>query len=131
MPHSGVLATILSGLEPSVAICLACIPLLRPLFYRKSSLESNSSGSGYENNKSSGLYFKKGSKSAHKDPTSTFSELYDDNDDSSQIQLQLQPLPEDTPVVNVSTEQDREANWPSASPSQMIRVKKTWEVSRN
>ncbi|KAF2714584.1 hypothetical protein K504DRAFT_478026 [Pleomassaria siparia CBS 279.74] len=31
MTHSGVLTTILSGLEPSVAIALACVPLLRPL----------------------------------------------------------------------------------------------------
>jgi hypothetical protein len=35
MTYSGVLATLLSGLEPSVAIALACLPQMRPLFARK------------------------------------------------------------------------------------------------
>lgn len=32
MTHSGVVATLLSGLEPSVALALACVPFLRSLF---------------------------------------------------------------------------------------------------
>ncbi|PVI05356.1 hypothetical protein DM02DRAFT_584324 [Periconia macrospinosa] len=35
MTYTGVLATILSGLEPAVAIALACIPQMRPLCARK------------------------------------------------------------------------------------------------
>ncbi|KAF1973739.1 hypothetical protein BU23DRAFT_598852 [Bimuria novae-zelandiae CBS 107.79] len=35
MTHAGVLATVLSGLEPSVAIALACLPQMRTLFVRK------------------------------------------------------------------------------------------------
>ena len=33
--HSGALTTASSGLEPAVAIALACIPLLRPLHKRQ------------------------------------------------------------------------------------------------
>ena len=35
MTYEGVLATLLSGLEPSVAIALACLPQMRLLFARK------------------------------------------------------------------------------------------------
>ncbi|KAH8846063.1 hypothetical protein MCOR27_010397 [Pyricularia oryzae] len=35
MTHEGAVATLLSGLEPSVALTLACIPLLRPLLCRR------------------------------------------------------------------------------------------------
>ncbi|TLS26695.1 hypothetical protein PpBr36_04408 [Pyricularia pennisetigena] len=52
MPHEGAVATLLSGLEPSVALMLACIPLLRPLLCRRperrsclSSLYMNNGGS--------------------------------------------------------------------------------------
>ncbi|KAF2684446.1 hypothetical protein K458DRAFT_442819 [Lentithecium fluviatile CBS 122367] len=83
MIYSGVLATILSGLEPAVAIALACIPLMRPLFGKKSTKTSDS-GYNYESSKTSRIYSKK----AGRDATNTFSELVDDNDDSSQVQVQ-------------------------------------------
>jgi hypothetical protein len=35
MPFTGLLATLFSGLEPAVAISLACVPFIRPLFGRK------------------------------------------------------------------------------------------------
>src|SRR4051794_10623647 len=34
MTYTGVLATILTGMEPSIALSLACIPFLRPLVKR-------------------------------------------------------------------------------------------------
>lgn len=34
MTYEGVLATLLSGMEPSVAIALACLPQMRSLFAR-------------------------------------------------------------------------------------------------
>lgn len=35
MPYSGAAATLLSGVEPAVAIAMACIPLMGPLFRRR------------------------------------------------------------------------------------------------
>jgi hypothetical protein len=86
MTHSGVLATILSGLEPAVAIVLACIPLMRPL-YGKSKKTMHSSFE-YSSSRQTSLFSKKGSRTHHLDPTATFSELLDNNDASSQIELQ-------------------------------------------
>jgi len=86
MTHAGVLATILSGLEPSVAIVLACIPLLRPLFGDKSrKLRENHSGyAHYASDSGSGLYSKKGGIMVDRE----FQVLDEDNDrNSSQVEL--------------------------------------------
>ncbi|KAI4923285.1 hypothetical protein J4E85_008322 [Alternaria conjuncta] len=85
MTYTGVLATILSGLEPAVAIVLACIPLMRPLFGKSN--QAMRSNLDYESSKKTSLLSKKGSR-RHDDPTATFSELVDGNDASSQIELQ-------------------------------------------
>lgn len=120
MPHSGVLATILSGLEPAVAIGLACIPLMRPLFSRrqKPSLESHGTDHTYSSNsKSGGFYFRKASKNPIKDPTSTFSELYDETTNSSQVELRMEPLREATPAADACVAQEGKGkeNWPAGS----------------
>ncbi|KAF2204466.1 hypothetical protein GQ43DRAFT_446691 [Delitschia confertaspora ATCC 74209] len=85
MTYDGVLATLLSGLEPAVAIVLACIPLLRPLFGSHKLKENTSSKYGYRSGGGSELYSKKGmTKSGNRE----FQELEDDNDDSgSQVEL--------------------------------------------
>ncbi|KAF1837686.1 hypothetical protein BDW02DRAFT_490820 [Decorospora gaudefroyi] len=129
MTHSGVLATILSGLEPAVAIVLACIPLLRPLFGGKSrhdDLPYNKYGSG----KRASLFSKKGSSGSHgHDPTATFSELVDDNDTSSEIRLQpIKPVQ----MVRVSSSDDRPKDlFPSTTDNYTITVEKKWEVRRD
>ena len=41
MTYTGILATILSGLEPSVSIALACIPQMRPLCTHRKPLSYN------------------------------------------------------------------------------------------
>jgi hypothetical protein len=128
MTHTGVLATILSGLEPSVAIALACIPLMRPLFGRKDP-SKNGSSYDYNSNKSSGRFSKKERRGAHRDPNS-FSEIVDDNDDSSEIHLQpMKPIHN----VTVSTEpatKDRHENV-TPLPSQAITVESKWEVQHD
>jgi hypothetical protein len=121
MTHTGVLATILSGLEPAVAIALACIPLMRPLFGKKN--PDSRSASQYNSSKNSGLYSKKDSRNASRGP-STFTELVDD--DSSEVHLQpIKPVAN----VNVSTEAVPPQLRESVSvPGQAITVERKWEV---
>jgi hypothetical protein len=121
MTYTGVLATILSGLEPSVAIALACIPLMRPLFGRK---DPSGKGSAYEySNKSSGIYTKE-VRGAVRDPNS-FTEIVDDNDDSSEVHLQpIKPCQN----TSVTTEPIDRRESITALPGQAISVQKKWEV---
>ncbi|EMD68955.1 hypothetical protein COCSADRAFT_76162, partial [Bipolaris sorokiniana ND90Pr] len=86
MTYNGVLATILSGLEPAVAIALACIPLMRILF-RKSRRTTHSSYQ-YGSNRQTDLFPKKRSETHGLNLTATFSKLVDKNDASSQVELQ-------------------------------------------
>ena len=75
MTYTGVLATLFTGIEPAVALSLACIPFLRPLL--KGNKLSTRADSQYASGKlrSTGL-----SESGNR----PFKEL---NDDSSEIQL--------------------------------------------
>jgi hypothetical protein len=130
MTYAGVAATILSGLEPAVAIALACIPLLRPLF--PASSPSPNSVSRYKfgtSKRGSVLSSKKGS--AH-DPTATFSELVDDEDAESQIQLR--PV-EGVQSVLVEGNEERgrleRGKDGVMSSGHSITVERKWEVSRN
>lgn len=127
MTYTGVLATILSGLEPAVAIVLACIPLMRPLFGRKEQSKNNSAYD-YNSNKSSGIYSRKGNRSAGHNPL-TFTELEDDNDDSSEIHLQPTKTVQN---VTVSTEPvDCGRGSLAALPGQAITVERQWEVQHH
>ena len=120
MTYSGVLATVLSGLEPAVAIALACIPLMRPLLGRKSA-KTNDSHYKYDSSKMSRVY----SKRSGLDTSNTFTELVDENDDSSQIQLQsLKP----SLALHLYIPQD---NQRPAQKSQDIVIKKSWDISRS
>jgi hypothetical protein len=124
MTYEGVLATILSGLEPAVAIVLACIPLMRPLF-SKTRNTANSSFS-YGSSTHTSLFSKKGGKVPDLDPTATFSELMDDNDASSQIELQ--PI-KTSQIVRVSSVCSHHKQVP-ANLNHAITVETRWEVRR-
>jgi hypothetical protein len=125
MTYDGVLATVLSGLEPAVAIVLACVPLLRPLLGRRKN-ESQKSGYDYGSSGGSGLYSKQVTRSASR----PFAELDDDHDDvdnSSEVQLQpIKPVRE----VNISA---TEPNGSDQSPPKLsaVSVEKRFEVSSN
>jgi hypothetical protein len=125
MTYTGVLATLLSGLEPAVAIVLACIPLMRPLLGK--SKGATRSSFDYDSSKQTSLFSKKGSR-RHDDPTATFSELVDNNDASSEIELQ--PI-KTCRVVRVSSvyKHDRQ-NVPTSS-DHAITVERRWEVRRD
>jgi hypothetical protein len=127
MTHSGVLATILSGLEPAVAIALACIPLMRPLLGTRS---SNKNGSGYyhDGSKRSGSYPKKGSRNAIYAAPGTFTELVYDNENSSEVQLQ--PVRSGTSVT-VSDDREVVNRQSTPSPDRTITVERRWEVRRD
>jgi hypothetical protein len=122
MTYTGVLATILSGLEPAVAIALACVPLMRPLFGKKG-LAKERTGYDYNSSKTSGAFSKKGSKNGSRGP-STFTELVDD--DSSEIHLQpIKPAHE----VSVSATPMQHNQRQSMSTSgQTITMERKWEV---
>lgn len=123
MTYAGVHATILSGLEPSVAIVLACIPLMRPLFGKS----RNSADTGYEYGSSGkASYFSKKSAGPHNmDPTATFSELVDNSDDSSQIELR--PV-EGIQRVCISSDEERPRKKNKTLSAHTISVERKWEV---
>ncbi|KAH7394443.1 hypothetical protein BKA66DRAFT_411077 [Pyrenochaeta sp. MPI-SDFR-AT-0127] len=126
MTHSGVLATILSGLEPAVAIALACIPLMRPLWGKKAP-ESKGSSYVYDSSNQGGSYPKKGNRRTSLGATGTFTELVYDNDDSSEIQLQ--PVrPKRSVSIIAAAENKSDQSLPS--PNQAITIEKKWEISR-
>ncbi|KAE9972923.1 hypothetical protein EG328_004691 [Venturia inaequalis] len=87
MTYTGVLATILSGLEPSVAIALACVPLCRPLWRSRPS-KTKDSQYEYGNSRNTPLY-----PNRHRQDASRRLDTLDDS--SSELQLQ----PSDTDAV--------------------------------
>lgn len=126
--QSGVLATILSSLEPAVAIALACIPLLRPLF-GSTTPPKTGSRSEYASSKQSSLYSKKGSRSARRRP-GTSTEVVDDNHDSSEVQLQpMEPVQRAN--VTVAPAKDNRDSQAPPSLKQAIGVERRWELRRD
>lgn len=112
MTDSGLLATIFSGLEPSVALALSCVPYLRPYFggtFRTPKNTYNSDGviKSHEGNASNN--------------SRPFEEL---NDDASEVQLRPLKVRQD---VHVSAHSDEEEKR-NANKSPFITVKKHWEV---
>jgi hypothetical protein len=102
MPYSGTLTTILSGIEPAVAIFLACVPLMHPIVKRFTSRTDrvDSSRLGYNTGGFSRGYTKQkgGSRETSRDSTELFED--DDNDDDSQIQLQPVDVSGTNPIRN-------------------------------
>lgn len=139
MTYSGILATLLSGLEPAVAIVLACIPLLRPLFVKS----RHNLDSGYRYGSSNGKHIsflsKRGGGSSALshglDPTATFSELVDHQTNNSS-QIELRPV-EGIQRVCISSDEERgkeERGKTMANggvPPRTISVERMWEVKRS
>jgi hypothetical protein len=113
MTYAGVLATILSGLEPSVAIALVCVPHLRTLFTRSS--QSKKLGYDYGVSGSSQLYASRDKRSA----TRPFDPL---NDDCSEVQLEPMDHRHSAQVETSVAGKSDEAN------KGTITVEKRWEV---
>jgi hypothetical protein len=113
MTHSGVIATLLSGLEPSVALALACVPFLRPYF-----------GGGFRETKSASYYVDSSGKShkgSHGAGSRTFEEL---PDDASEVQLRPIKVTQDT---HISASKSNGHSHLSTGPA-VITVQKQWEV---
>lgn len=114
MTYTGVLATILSGLEPAVAIALACIPLLRPLY--KSRTTEISLSRYYGSSEASEFLSKKGSKYNNRP--------FDALDD----EIQLQPV---QPIHNVkvtATVDTGSKNLLAMTKPNAITIDTRWEV---
>ena len=121
MTYDGVLATVLSGIEPAVSIVLACLPLLRPLLGRR---KSRKSGYDYGSSGGSGLYSKQVTRSAN----GPFAELDDDRDDTdNSSEVQLQPI---KPVQANTSAKQKEHVSPKLSLA-AINVEKRFEVTSN
>ncbi|KAF9697828.1 hypothetical protein EKO04_004378 [Ascochyta lentis] len=117
MTYDGVLATVLSGLEPAVAIVLPCIPLLRPL-YKTRGFETRTS-QYHGSSGASELFSKKGSKSNNY-PFDAF------HDNSSEIQLQ--PFKHMHNVRVSATPISRGEDTFTTRKSNVITVGTKWEV---
>jgi hypothetical protein len=115
MTYTGVLSTIFTGIEPSIALSLACVPFLRPLI--KSNKMSTRADSQYEYGRSSTLRSKGPAYSGN----GHFKEL---NDDSSEVQLR--PMGR-SDSMKYETEIGQGQQRP-AEPAGVIYVKKGWDV---
>jgi hypothetical protein len=139
MTYTGVLATIFTGIEPAVALSLACVPFLRPLIYRNGNNNNISTGSDNSQYASrSGDSTTLRSKQ-HGDPLrgrrgkggggpSSKEQHHDDNDDSSEIQLR--PL-EGSGELRYEAEVSpggRRGPTPPGSTEGAIMVRKGWDV---
>ncbi|USP80139.1 hypothetical protein yc1106_07413 [Curvularia clavata] len=122
MTYEGVLATVLSGLEPAVAIVLACVPLMRPLFAK--SRHSMDTDYQYGSSRQTTFTLKK-NRSHGLDPTATFSELTDGTNSS---QIELRPV-EGVQRVCISSDEERSQQEKALSP-RTISVERKWEVRR-
>lgn len=111
MTYTGVLATILTGIEPAVALSLACVPFLKPLISRNGG--STDASSPY----ASRIMRSKGQAGS---ATRPFKEL---QDDSSEIQLQ--PLGSESLKYEAEISQGHKEQIGSDG---TILVKKGWVV---
>lgn len=120
MTYEGVLATLLSGLEPAVAIVLACLPLLRPLFSRRKAPTNSKSGYGYNSSGGSGFY----SKSVPRSTSRPFTELDDHELSDNSSEVQLHPVHKtNVQIMAVQQENDRPLDFSN------IAVERKWEVT--
>lgn len=116
MTWSGLLATLFSGLEPSVAISLACVPFLRPLF-----------GTNEATPPPTKYYLPDGSNQFSKGNRSGNDRPFEELDDASDIQLQPVKGESDfTILTNIDNEDKDEQD--SSNQSNGIRVYTKWEV---
>ena len=117
MTYTGVLATIFTGIEPAVALSLACIPFLRPLIKGKA-LRSTGVDSPYPSRTL-------GSKGPSGSANRPFKEL---SDDSSEVQLQ--PLGSDSFRYEAEVSREgghKEHKQPIASTGAIL-VSKGWNI---
>jgi hypothetical protein len=121
MTYSGVVATVFSGIEPTVALILACVPFLRPLF-GKSSNESPAS----QYNLSDGTHGGYSKKVTGSSQNRTFEEL---DDDSSEIQLQ--PVPADSKFYVSASPDHTNSAYDHKLTSKSITIQTKWEVDYN
>ncbi len=111
MTYTGVLSTIFTGIEPAIALSLACIPFLRPLI-SGGKLRSTGMDSPYPSRTL-------GSKAPSGSANRQFKEL---SDDSSEVQLQ--PLGNDALKYEAEVSRDKQPT-PSTG---AILVSKGWNI---
>lgn len=116
MTYTGVLATILTGMEPSIALSLACIPFLRPLV-KRGVLGSTGTDSRYAS-RTLGSKGPAGSR--------PFKEI---SDDSSEVQLQPMGSDNFKYEAEVSREEGPKGHKQPSGSTGAILVSKQWTVA--
>lgn len=124
MTYEGVLPTLLSGLEPAVAIVLACLPLLRPLFGRRRTPNSSKAGYDYGSSGGGALYSsKKDTRNASRGPFTELDDEQEISDNSSEVQLHPLKSGRNVQISSEPVEQSAPVNLSG------IAVERKWEVS--
>ena len=115
MTYTGVLSTIFTGIEPSVALSLACVPFLRPLIRGKKGKGTGTDNSQYASStlRNTGL--------SETGRSRGFKELHDDSSE-----IQLRPMGSDSPKYEADVSQG-EGKQPAGSGGAIL-VKKGWTV---
>ncbi|KAH8655219.1 hypothetical protein BX600DRAFT_482824 [Xylariales sp. PMI_506] len=114
MTYSGLLATVLSGIEPTVAIIVACVPFLRPIFGGKGDSKSSSN---YNLSQSGHIGFSKKARSSNNSRNRQFEEIDDDSSD-----IQLRP-------VNGEHKKQNPAFGRGSGDKGFITVETQWEIN--
>ena len=124
MTYSGVLATVLTGIEPAVALSLSCVPFLRPLIKgRNPDSTTNTSGNN------SDLRTFGAHSLSRKSNRTDFKELDSHNDNSSEVQLHpIDPMGnKGVSSAEVGHDDDLQTT-PVGDGGEFITVKKAWHV---
>ncbi|KAK4238353.1 hypothetical protein C8A03DRAFT_33647 [Achaetomium macrosporum] len=131
MTYTGVLATIFTGIEPAVALSLACVPFLRPLIYKgnNNTLSMGSDNSQYASGGSTTLRSKQGGGPSGRTGRGggPFKE-FNDNDDSSEIQLRPMEGSGELKYEAEVSPGGRGGPTPTGPAEGAIMVKKGWDV---
>lgn len=125
MTYTGVLATVFTGIEPAVALSLACVPFLRPLVVKRNNLSTGlgSSSSPYA---SRTLGSKGPSSGSAKRP---FEELNDDDSSEDQLRRLGTSTTSDSPKYEAGVGPGSGHKQPTRTePTGSILVKKAWGV---
>lgn len=120
MTYTGVLATIFTGIEPAVALSLACVPFLRPLIRG-----AHKAGSGSDSQYASSALRSEGPSGVGGAGSRAFKELHDDSSE-----IQLRPLGgSDSLKYEAEVGHGQAVTPPPAeSAAGAILVKKDWDV---
>jgi hypothetical protein len=120
------LTLILCGLETAVAIVVACIPLMLPLFSRRT-CHTIHTGCEYDSNPRKEPSVEQTYQSTDPQPSNLHMEWFEENDNSSHIRLQTM---KSEPLMSYPSSQKRESDANHSSPiAPAVTLARKWGIT--